>query len=131
MPNALSTPDYPKYLAIAESLRRDIESGLLRAGDRLPTFVQLRERFGTTPSTVDRAHAVLEREGLIVRGQGRRGTQVVGRRPSPTRHVIGCEGFSFRMVRDFPYWMHLLAGMQNVAEADGFELLMLSDARRS
>lgn len=130
MPTATPVADNPKYLEIAEYLRRDIESGVLRAGDRLPTFVELRERFGTTPSTVDRAHAVLEREGLIVRGQGRRGTQVVGPRVKPKRHVIGCLGFEFRLTSSYPYWMHLLAGMQRAAEAEDFELLMLGTARR-
>jgi LacI family transcriptional regulator len=129
MPNAPLAADNPKYLVIADHLRREIESGVLAPGDRLPTFVELRERFGTTPSTVDRAHAVLEREGLIIRGQGRRGTQVVGRQVAAKRHIIGCLGFEFRLVRNYPYWMHLLAGMQRAADESGFELLMLGQAR--
>lgn len=123
----LTESESPKYLEIAASLRRDIKSGVLRPGDRLPTFVELRERFSISPSTVERAHALLEREGLIVRGQGRRGTQVVEAGAIPKRNVIGCVGFDFRLTRSFAYWMHLLAGMQDVAQAEGFELLMSGD----
>lgn len=133
MSPALLSGDNLKYTEIADELRRDIQSGVLRPGDRLPTFVESRERFGTTSSTLDRAHAVLEREGLIVRGQGRRGTKVVEQAASPLRYVIGCEGFDFHKETALPYWMHLLAGVQQVAKAGGYRLLMMeqsADIRR-
>lgn len=128
MPTALQPSENPKYLEIAEHLRRDIRSGILRPGDRLPTFVELRERFSISPSTVERAHAMLEREGLIVRGQGRRGTQVAALPAPAKRNVIGCSGIDFRLAATYPYWGHLLAGMQDTAEANGFELLLMGQA---
>lgn len=58
------------YLEIAESLRRQIASGKLRPGDRLPSVREMARRWGCTPGTVARAYAQLTREGLTV---GRRG----------------------------------------------------------
>ena len=69
----------PKYLRLVEQLRQQIESGALRPGDRLPSYAELRTRYGMTQPTVDRAHALLEQENLIERIQGR-GTFVAEQR---------------------------------------------------
>jgi GntR family transcriptional regulator of arabinose operon len=61
----------PKYAHIVEAIQADIAEGRLRPNDRLPSFVEMVERFGVAKQTVDKAHAILEQEGLIRREQGR------------------------------------------------------------
>jgi GntR family transcriptional regulator len=62
----------PLYLRIQEMLRRQIASGKLGVGARLPSESELASRFETTRTTVRQALAHLTFEGLIVRrvGQG-------------------------------------------------------------
>ncbi|MFI6688388.1 GntR family transcriptional regulator [Streptomyces sp. NPDC050485] len=59
------------YLQIADFLRRDITSGRLRAGMRVPTARMLQEEFGTASVTVQRAMHLLKREGYVYSVQGR------------------------------------------------------------
>ena len=67
----------PLYLAIADALQKDLESGVLSAGSRLPTHRDLANYFGVTVGTVSRAYAEAERRGLIS-GEVGRGTFVRG-----------------------------------------------------
>ncbi|MGH8930963.1 MAG: GntR family transcriptional regulator, partial [Egibacteraceae bacterium] len=61
-------------------LRRDIDAGLYRPGDQLPSESQLVERFGVSQPTVRAAIGVLRAEGLVEAVHGR-GTFVRQRRP--------------------------------------------------
>ncbi|WP_336971941.1 PLP-dependent aminotransferase family protein [Sphingobium aromaticiconvertens] len=65
----------PKYLAIAEALARDIESGALGAGTRLPPQRALAGALGVDLTTVTRAYGEAQKLGLI-EGDGRRGSFV-------------------------------------------------------
>lgn len=71
----------PKYLALVDALHRDVESGRLPPGTRLPTQRQLANRLRIAIGTVSRAYTVAEQRG-IVRGEVGRGTFV--RREDPT-----------------------------------------------
>lgn len=55
----------PKYRRIADALRREIDTGDLRPGQRLPTEPDLAERFSVSLPTVRQALGVLRAEGLI------------------------------------------------------------------
>lgn len=57
----------PSHLKIAESLRVRIKTGILKTGDRLPTFEQIHRQSGAGPNTISRAYAQLECEGLVER----------------------------------------------------------------
>lgn len=76
----------PRYLAIADQLARDLETGLLKPGDRLPTHRDLAWKLGVTVGTITRAYAEAERRGLIA-GEVGRGTfireRVIDSPPSP------------------------------------------------
>jgi DNA-binding transcriptional MocR family regulator len=65
----------PRYLAIADALSDDLESGRLGEGDQLPTHRDLAYRLGVTVGTITRAYAEAERRGLV-RGEVGRGTFV-------------------------------------------------------
>ncbi|MCG8593414.1 MAG: PLP-dependent aminotransferase family protein [Kiloniellales bacterium] len=67
----------PLYWRIAKALSRDIQSGRLSVGERLPPHRALAEALGVTVNTVTKAYAEVERIGLIVSRTGR-GTYVKG-----------------------------------------------------
>ncbi|MGV9361970.1 GntR family transcriptional regulator [Amycolatopsis sp. NPDC003731] len=58
------------YERIAEALREKILARTLAAGEHLPTRDELAARFDVSETTVRRALALLESEGLIDRGRG-------------------------------------------------------------
>ncbi|MGH6908465.1 MAG: GntR family transcriptional regulator, partial [Aestuariivirga sp.] len=64
-------PDRPRYAAIAEAMRSDLLSGVLKPGDRLPTHRDLAYRLGVTTGTVTRAYAEAEKFGILVGEVGR------------------------------------------------------------
>lgn len=68
-----------KYRFLADDLRDAIERGDYPAGGTLPTVRALREKYSATNDTVKSAFQVLQREGLIDTGQGRR-TRVLAQR---------------------------------------------------
>lgn len=70
----------PRYLAIADAIKRDVESGALSPGGRLPTHRDLAKHLGVTVGTVTRGYAEAERRGLTV-GEVGRGTFVRGEDP--------------------------------------------------
>lgn len=55
----------PLYRRLLEALRRDIQSGELPAGTRLPTHRALADQLGITPGTVTRAYHEAEQCGLL------------------------------------------------------------------
>lgn len=65
---------------ISDSVASDIERGALQGGDRLPTDIELAERFDCNKHTARRAIAHLEQEGMV-RVEWGRGTFVVERLP--------------------------------------------------
>ena len=60
----------PKYKRVYASLRRDIQSGRLRHGERLPSEAELVRAFGASRITVGRAVRDLQRDGLVERRAG-------------------------------------------------------------
>jgi DNA-binding transcriptional MocR family regulator len=71
------------YVAIADALADDTESGRLSAGTRLPTHRALAATLGVDVTTVSRAYAEARRRGLVV-GHVGRGTYVRGARSTAT-----------------------------------------------
>jgi GntR family transcriptional regulator len=59
------------YVQVADAIRREITSGALVAGDRLPSVADLSERYGVAKMTVQKALEVLRGEGLVIAWQGR------------------------------------------------------------
>ena len=67
----------PIYVQLVEGVRRALEVGSLRPGDRLPTVRALAGELTVAPNTVVKAYNELQREGLISSRAGV-GTVVVG-----------------------------------------------------
>ncbi len=55
----------PPYARIAAELRRRIETGELRPGDRVPSTRAVTQRWGVAMATATKALAVLRQEGLV------------------------------------------------------------------
>ena len=76
MSNTLWSPkvhreDAPIYRAIADALERDVTSGVLHDGARLPTHRELAAKLHVTPLTITRAYKEAARRGLIDSSVGR------------------------------------------------------------
>ena len=61
----------PLHVEVAELLRRQILSGAIKAGDKLPALNELSEKFGVARMTIRQAMDTLEDEGLIERYAGK------------------------------------------------------------
>ena len=113
-----SSPKTPRYIELANAIRLQIEQGVLRPGDRLPSFVQIREQYGVTAATVERIYKHLEKDNLVVREQGR-GTFVKQPDSQPRTGVIGIYGVT---MAQHPYFVPLIDGFRQLtnAEKEGF-----------
>lgn len=117
-----------QYLQLAEEIRQQVRTGTLQPGDRLPSFAEVRRQSGFNQNTIEKAHSLLEQEGLIER-RPRRGIFI---REPPTRTRTGLIGFigsSFSR----PYLVYdvaLVAGMQTAAERHQCRIVLLGDGSR-
>lgn len=71
-----NSSDKPIYEQISSQVRSQIISGVLAAGERLPSIRALADGLGVSVITTKRAYSDLEAEGLIATVQGK-GTFVV------------------------------------------------------
>lgn len=113
-----------KYLRLAKHFRDQIQSGALKPGERLPSFAQMQAEHGIGQGTLERAYALLEEERIIVR-EASRGTFVAEPRIRASLGVVGVA--TGRSPREYPYYLHLLEGMQDVAFEEKIEILLLHD----
>ncbi len=114
----------PKYWQLVQQFRQQIEVGLLKPGDRLPSYVEMRKHHGVSRPTTERIHAVLEKEGLILREAGR-GIFVAEPGVQEKRAVIGFGGASV-IVPDNPYTARIVQGIHEVADREGVEILLFN-----
>ena len=75
-----------KYIQLAEQLRERIRSGELKVGDRLPSYVEMYEKYGATTATMRRVCDLLEQENLIERRRSS-GIYVAPRKKSLTGNI--------------------------------------------
>jgi DNA-binding GntR family transcriptional regulator len=61
----------PAYLQVAADLRKQITSGSLPVGEKIPSMTQLRELYSVSNTVIRDALAELRREGLIIGQQGK------------------------------------------------------------
>jgi LacI family transcriptional regulator len=115
----------PKYASIAARYRQQIQSGVLRPGDRLPSFAEVRAQLGVGQSTLERAHQLLESETLILREPGR-GVFVAPQRRRPKTGIIGLYGID-AVKGHHPYFSRLLEGVHLAAQEAGIEILLLHE----
>ena len=61
----------PIYEQIVEGIERDIVMGILREREQLPSIRELSGILGVNPNTIQKAFGELDRNGIIISGQGR------------------------------------------------------------
>jgi GntR family transcriptional regulator len=61
----------PIYIQLKRQLLRAVATGVLKAGDKVPTVRQIAVDTKVDPNTVNRAFSELEREGVVQTQQGR------------------------------------------------------------
>ena len=61
----------PIYEQVVEGIERDIVMGILREREQLPSIRELSGILGVNPNTIQKAFGELDRNGIIVSGQGR------------------------------------------------------------
>lgn len=113
----------PLYQQISEDLRRQILSGALPAGTRLPPIRQLTTLYGVSIITINKALASLVSDRLVDSHVGR-GTFVS---PLPEKLKPRMIGFILRDLAS-PFFTRVAEGAQKRAEAEGFEMFVTSSA---
>jgi DNA-binding LacI/PurR family transcriptional regulator len=86
-PATASVSEIPRHRAIYEQLLAEIQTGVYKPGDRLPSEAVLCERFEASRITVAKAFQSLQRDNLVVRRPGS-GTYVE-RAQQPSSHQFG------------------------------------------
>ena len=61
----------PIYEQVIEGIERDIVTGILREREQLPSIRELSSMLSINPNTIQKAFQELDRNGIIVSGQGR------------------------------------------------------------
>ena len=70
----------PRYVQVAAALRRRIEQGVWKPGDKISTLEELEAEFQVARVTVRQAVELVQEEGLVIRRQGK-GTYVINTPP--------------------------------------------------
>ena len=108
--------DQPKYLQVADTLRKEIAEGKFRDGQTLMTEEELRVRFNVSRQTVRQAIALLEDDGLVDRRRGS-GTYV---RHGPRRRIQGTlhVGVVTTYITDYIF-PSIVSGIESVLSENG------------
>lgn len=71
-------PSLPIYLQVVTAIKRDIVTGKLKLGDKLPSVRELAFQFSINPNTASRVYSQMESEGICFtrRGMGTFVTEV-------------------------------------------------------
>lgn len=115
-----------KTALLIAQLRDEIARGARLPGQQLPSFAEMRRLHGVAPLTTDKIYGQLERDGLIVRENGR-GVFVREQKRART----GIIGFSGASASDTDgkrsgYYGQLIEGVQSQAAVAGYEVLLLN-----
>ena len=108
--------EQPKYLQVADILRKEIAEGIFRDGQTLMTEEELRQRFNVSRQTIRQAIALLEDDGLVDRRRGS-GTYVrhgPRRRQQGTLHV----GVVTTYITDYIF-PNIVSGIESVLSENG------------
>ena len=120
--------EQPKYLQVADTLRREIAEGVFRDGQTLMTEEELRLRFDVSRQTIRQAISLLEDDGLVDR---RRGSGTYVRHGPRRRQGIIHVGVITTFITDYIF-PSIAQGMESVLNENGAVLslnAMYNDVR--
>lgn len=107
--------EQPKYLVVADTLRREIAEGVFTDGQTLMTEEELRLRFNVSRQTVRQAIALLEDDGLVDR---RRGSGTYVRHGPRQRQGSISVGVITTYITDYIF-PNIVGGIENVLSENG------------
>ena len=107
--------EQPKYLQVADTLRREIAEGVFRDGQTLMTEEELRMRFDVSRQTIRQAISLLEDDGLVDR---RRGSGTYVRHGPRRRQGIIHVGVITTFITDYIF-PSITQGMETVLNENG------------
>ncbi len=81
------TNNSPKYKQIVESIKELIQSGKIKYGQKLPSINQISFDYYISRDTVEKAYALLKKEGIIESVKGR-GHFVVNSKPKTQNRIL-------------------------------------------
>lgn len=108
----------PLYLQLADQLRRQIDSGVWKANDRLPPELDLARELDVSRGTVRQAMDLLVSQGLLQRIPGK-GTFVTTPEPGESSQLIG---IVVPFLRD-SLTTDMLRGAESVLRRTGYSLI--------
>lgn len=108
-----------KYVVLANRLGAQVQSGVLKPGDRLPSILDLRNLYGVSQATAQRAYSILEREGLVVRRPSS-GFFVADWQRMKRQYVLGMSLPA--KIHRHPYYERIVRGVQDVLSDEQVEL---------
>lgn len=111
-----------KYVLLANRLGGQVEAGMLKPGDRLPSIADLRNIYGVSQPTAERAYAILERKGLVIRKPSR-GFFVADWQRTRKQCVLGVSVPPKQNLHSTIYYERIVRGIRNVALEEQVELL--------
>lgn len=128
MKTTLDLETAPRYAFIAQELRRQIETGELAPGERLPSFAHMRAQ-GISQNTMEKVYILLESEGLIDRANGS-GVYVADGTPrkKAATGLIGYLSSGTQQPQQFGmhfYGAHIQQGAREAAKKHGVHLMLL------
>jgi len=119
----------PTYLQLVQQVRHALRTGVLVAGDQLPTAADVVAQLAVNPNTVLKAYRELDREGLVSARPGlgtfiRRGLGAAAGAASDTDRA--------RLRRQLAYWVHLAhdAGLDD-EDIEALVAATLHDAKQT
>ena len=75
-------PKFIPYLKIVDEVSEEIDTGVLKPGDRLPTIKDIAEQYACNRTTAHKALTLLQKRGYLVATPG-------GTRVAPADHMYG------------------------------------------
>ncbi len=103
------------YSRISQNLRRQIEAGDLKPGERLPTIREMARACGVSPFTVGRALSELARDGLVIARTGS-GTYVAETQEATVEVVISYPASAWpEAPAETLYFGQILRGIETAA----------------
>ncbi|MBQ8993091.1 MAG: GntR family transcriptional regulator [Turicibacter sp.] len=107
----------PKYLAVAQWIKQNIQTNHFKAGEKLISENQLCEKFSISRQTARQAIGILEKEGLIIKKQGS-GTYVNEHLPQ-SKTISKNIGLITPELDDFIF-PSIISGIEKVLSKNGY-----------
>ena len=128
MPAIMRDSPIPLYRQLYDMLRQQIDAGVLKIGDPLPTEEQFTETYNISRGTTRKALQLLTDEGLLIRHPGK-GTYINAQKTE--ENLQSLRGFAELMIEQHPSQIMEIKGFEiTPAPAPVAELLHLSREER-